>query len=226
VGRHIVTGPRGEVLTDLFETREGRAEDELQSVISAVEQGRTDRGGNLLGAFNIGYVVLQRGPGAYRWLSQADLAVERNNPEEQYLLLSNQETLSRAGIYEEVPSIVSAIDERDPSNIAAALPPSRENAEQVTSSRYQAELESGGGIVFLAETYDERWEAQMAGTQLERTDAGWGNAFVLPGTDGRLTVRFPRSTAQLIWLLVLALAWAVTVGAAFSRSQGHKARAR
>ena len=72
-------------------------------------------------------------------------------------------------------------------------------------------------MVFLAETYDERWEAHMAGVELERTEAGWGNAFVLPGTDGQLSVIFPRSTAQLVWLLVLGLAWIVVVGAAFSR---------
>ena len=226
VGRHIITGPRGEVLTDLFESRLGPSEEELQSVVSAVEQGRTDRGGNLLGAFNIGYVVLQRGPGAHRWLSQADLAVARNNPEEQYLLLSNQEALSRAGIYEEVPSIVNAIDARDPSNIAAALPPPRENAEQVNSSRFRAELEQGSGVVFLAESYDERWEAHLSGEQLERTDAGWGNAFELPSNGGQLLLTFPRSTAQIIWLMVLALAWIVVVGAAFSRSQRPKGRTR
>ena len=225
VGRHMVTGPRGEVLTDLFESRVGTSEDELQSVISAVEQGRTDRGGNLLGAFNIGYVVLERGPGAHRWLSQADLAVARNNPEEQYLLLSNQETLARAGIYEEVPSIVSAIDQRDPSNIAAALPPPRENAEQVTSSRFRAELEQGAGVVFLAETFDERWEARLAGEELQRAEAGWGNAFQLPDEGGQLSLTFPRSTGQLISLLILALAWIVVVGAAFSRSQ-RKTRTR
>lgn len=224
VGRHIITGPRGEVLTDLFESRLGRSEEELQSVISAVEQGRTDRGGNLLGAFNIGYVVLQRGSGAHRWLSQADLAVARNNPEEQYLLLANQEALSRAGIYEEMPSIVSAIDERDPSNIAAALPPSRENAEQVNSSRFRAELEQGAGVVFLAESYDERWKAYLSGEELERTEAGWGNAFELPSNGGQLLLTFPRSNAQVIWLIVLALAWIVVVGAAFSRS--HRARGR
>lgn len=226
VGRHIITGPRGEVLTDLFESRLGPSEDELQSVISAVEQGRTDRGGNLLGAFNIGYVVLQRGPGAHRWLSQADLAVARNNPEEQYLLLANQEALARAGIYEEVPSIVRAIDQRDPSNIAAALPPPRENAEQVNSSRFRAELEQGSGVVFLAESYDERWEARLAGEELERTDAGWGNAFELPSNGGQLLLTFPRSTAQIIWMLVLALAWIVVVGAAFSRSQRTRGRTR
>ena len=219
VGRHIVTGPRGEVLTDLFESRQGPSEEELQSVISAVEQGRTDRGGNLLGAFNIGYVVLQRGPGAHRWLSQADLGVARNNPEEQYLLLSNQEALARAGIYEEVPSIVSAIDERDPSNIAAALPPPRENAEQVNSSRFRAELEQGAGVVFLAESYDERWRAHLAGEELERVDAGWGNAFELPSNGGQLLLSFPRSTAQVVWLVMLALAWVIVIGAAFSRTQ-------
>jgi GT2 family glycosyltransferase len=218
IGSHMVTGPRGEVLTDLFESRVGAAEDELQSVISAVEQGRTDRGGNLLGGFNIGYVVLERGPGAHRWLSQADLAVARNNPKEQYLLLSNEEALARAGIYEKVPSIVSAIDQRDPSNIAAALPPPRENAEQVTSARFRAQLEQGGGVVFLAETYDERWEARLAGEQLDRAEAGWGNAFQLPDNGGQLALTFPRSTGQSIWLLMLALAWIVFIGAAFSRS--------
>lgn len=222
VGRHMVTGPRGEVLTDLFESRAGRSEEELQSVISAVEQGRTDRGGNLLGAFNIGYVVLQRGPGAHRWLSQADLAVVRNNPEEQYLLLSNQEALSRAGIYEQLPSIVTAIDERDPSNIAAALPPPRENAEQVTSSRFRADLESGTGVVFLAETYNERWEARLAGEELERVEAGWGNAFELSGDEGQLVLVFPRSTTQLVWLLLVGFAWVIVLGAAFSRR--HRTR--
>lgn len=225
IGRHMVTGPRGEVLTDLFESRVGSAEDELQSVISAVEQGRTDRGGNLLGAFNIGYVVLERGPGAHRWLSQADLAVARNNPKEQYLLLSNEEALSRAGIYEKVPSIVAAIDQRDPSNIAAAVPPPRENAAQVTSSHFRAELEQGAGIVFLAESFDERWEARLAGEELERVDGGWGNAFELPDNGGQLALVFPRSTGQLIWLLVLALAWFVVAGAAFSRSH-RRSRSR
>ena len=226
VGRHMVTGPRGEVLTDLFESRTGPSESELQAVISAVEKGRTDRGGSLLGSFNIGYVVLQRGPGAYRWLSQADLAVARDNPDEEHLLLSNQDVLARAGVYEEVPSVVSAIDRKDPALIQGTPPPPRENAEQQGSARYRAELEPGGGVVLLTETYDDRWQARLDGRELERTEAGWANAFELPaGRGGELVLSYPRSGAHTIGLIVLALAWIVVLGGAFSRASGAR-RAR
>lgn len=222
----MVTGPRGEVLTDLFESRTGPSESELQAVISAVEKGRTDRGGSLLGSFNIGYVVLQRGPGAYRWLSQADLAVARDNPDEEHLLLSNQDVLARAGVYEEVPSVVSAIDRKDPALIQGTPPPPRENAEQQGSARYRAELEPGGGVVLLTETYDDRWQARLDGLELERTEAGWANAFELPaGRGGELVLSYPRSGAHTIGLIVLALAWIVVLGGAFSRASGAR-RAR
>ncbi len=219
VGRHMVTGPRGEVLSDLFESRVGPSEDELQSVISSVEQGRTDRGGSLLGAFNIGYVVLERGPGAYRWLSQADLAVARDNPEEQYLLLANNEALARAGVYDELPSVVAAIDSRDPAVITGDVPATREDAEQVTSARYEADVEQGAGLLFLAEAEHVGWRATVAGEPLERAEGGWGNAFELPaGQQGRLVVSFPHRNARTAVLFVLALAWIVVVGAAFSRN--------
>ncbi|HJR45967.1 MAG TPA: glycosyltransferase [Actinomycetota bacterium] len=226
VGRHTVTGPRGEVLTDLFETRTGPSESELQAVISAVEEGRTDRGGSLLGAFNIGNVILQRGPGAYRWLSQADLAVARDNPAEEYLLLENDDVLARAGIYEELPSVVSAIDRRDPALIRGTQPPPRENAEQQGSARYRAELESGRGVVFLAEAHDPRWRARLDGETLERVEAGWANGFELPPGGGDLVLSFPRSTANTASFVVLGLAWIVILGAAFSRAAPHPRRTR
>jgi GT2 family glycosyltransferase len=217
VGRHMVTGPRGEVLTDLFESRSGLSELELQGVISAVEQGRTDRAGSLLGAFNIGYVVLERSAGAHRWLNQADLAVARDNPEEAYVLLANPEAVTRAGIYEELPSIIAAIDERDPSNITSDIAPPRENASQVSSSRYRADVEEGEGVVFLAEAFDERWSATIDGQVLEREEGGWGNAFELSGAGGELVIRYPADPSMIAWLAGLALAWVIIVGAAFSR---------
>ena len=219
IGDHMVTGPRGEVLTDLFESRVGSAEDELQSVVASVERGRTDRAGSLLGAFNIGYVILQRGPGSHRWENQADLAIARDNPEEQYLLLANPEVLGRAGVYKELPSIVQAIDQKDPSLITGTAPPARENAAQVTPNRFRADLQEGEGVVFLAEAEHEGWQARLNGQRLERVDGGWGNGFAIPrNLSGELVLEFPRSIGRSLQLLVLALGWLFILAAAFSRT--------
>ncbi|MDP9069407.1 MAG: glycosyltransferase [Actinomycetota bacterium] len=221
VGRHTITGARGELMTDLFESPAGPAESEVQAVIAAVEQGRTDRGGSLLGAFNVGYVVLERGPGAHRWLSQADLAVARDNPEERYMLLANREVLPRAGVFEELPTIISVVAERDPAVNRGIVSPPRENAERVGPARYLADLERGEGVVFLAESHDPRWQGDLDGLPLERVDAGWGNGFALPeggGGEGVLSISYRRSVSETAALGVLALAWIVIVGAAFSRN--------
>lgn len=227
LARQMVTGPRGEVLTDLFEVRTGPAEDDLQAVISSIEQGRTDRGGALLGAFNIGYVILQRGPGSHRWSNQADLAIARDNPEEQYVLLGNPEVLSRAGVYEEMPSVVEAIEERDPALISGSAPPARENASQRSPGLFEASLETGSGAVFLAEAQHDDWEAEIGGESLERVEAGWGNGFqVPPGTAGELTLEFPRSLGRSIQLIVLLLVWMLVLAAAFSRTSGPRGSRR
>ena len=218
IGRHMVTGPRGEVLSDLFEDRAGPSDDELRAVIASVEEGSTDRGGALLGAFNIRYVVLEKGPGAHRWLSQGDLAVARSGEEEDYVLLANQTALTRAGVYADVPSVVQAIEEDEEALLTEAIAVPRENAQQVTASRFEANLQQGDGVLFLAESHDDRWRASVDGEALERVEAGWGNGFALgPQDTGVLRVTYPRTAGQTIFMIVLALAWIVTVGAAFSR---------
>lgn len=217
----MITGARGELMTDLFQSPGGSAESDVRAVIAAVEQGRTDRGGSLLGAFNVGHVVLERAPGAHRWLSQADLAVRRDNPEERYILLENREVLPRAGVYEELPTIISVVAERDPAVNRGIVSPPRENAERVGPERYVADLERGEGVVFLAEAYDPRWRGDLDGLPLERVKAGWGNGFALPPGgegEGRLSISYPRSVEQSMALAALALAWIVIVGAAFSRN--------
>lgn len=218
IGRHMVTGPRGEVLSDLFEDRSGPSDDELRAVIASVEEGTTDRGGALLGAFNIRYVVLERGPGAHRWLSQGDLAVARSGEDEEYVLLANQDALTRAGVYEELPAVVDAIERNEEAVLTETLAIPRENAAQVAPARFEAELRPGEGLVFLAESEHDGWVASIDGRRLDRVDAGWGNGFALMEQDeGRLEISYPRPLGQTIFTIVLGLAWIVTIGAAFSR---------
>ncbi|MFP5353325.1 MAG: glycosyltransferase [Actinomycetota bacterium] len=218
IGRHMVTGPRGEVLSDLFEDRTGHSDDELRAVIASIEQGSTDRGGALLGAFNIRYVVLERGPGAHRWLSQGDLAVARSGEDEDYVLLANQVALTRAGVYQDLPTVVDAIESDDEALLTEGVAVPRENAHQVGHSRFEADLEQGDGVLFLAESEHEGWRASVDGRSLERIEAGWGNGFALgEGDDGALRISFRRPIGQTIFMIVLAFAWIVTVGGAFSR---------
>ena len=218
IGRHVVTGPRGEVLSDLFEDRSGHSDDELRAVIASIERGRTDRGGALLGAFNIRYIVLERGPGAFRWLSQGDLAVARSGPDEDYVLLENQDAIAHAGVYSEVPAVVAAIEANEPSLLTDDIPAPRSATLQETPSRFHAELDPGEGVVFLAEAFNEGWRAGVDGRPLEPVGSGWGNAFAVGSSDeGRLTVSFPRPLSQTTYMIVLGLAWIVVIGAAFSR---------
>lgn len=217
-GRHMITGPRGEVLSDLFEDRTGHSDDELRAVIASIESGSTDRGGALLGAFNIRYVVLERGPGAHRWLSQGDLAVARSGEDEDYVLLANQIALTRAGVYQELPAVVEAIESNEEALLTEGVAIPRENANQVGPSRFEADLQQGNGVLFLAESESDGWRASIDGEPLERVEAGWGNGFALgQSDDGSLRISFRRPVNQTIFMIVMALAWIITVGAAFSR---------
>lgn len=225
IGRHMVTGPRGEVLSDLFEDRTGPSDDELRAVIASIEQGSTDRGGALLGAFNIRFVVLERGPGAHRWLSQGDLAVARSGEDEDYVLLANQTALTRAGVYGALPTVVQAIERNEEALLTEVTAVPRENARQVTAARFEADLQRGDGLLFLAESRDGGWRANVGGRPLEAVEAGWGNGFALDADDeGTLNVFYPRPGSQVIFMVLLGLAWIVTVGGAFSRKARQQRR--
>ncbi|HEX2296529.1 MAG TPA: glycosyltransferase [Actinomycetota bacterium] len=215
---HFLTGARGHLLTDLFQRGDTAAEDTLDSVIFSIESGATDRGGSLLGAFNVRYVVLARDGTAAPWLDQRDLALIRT--ESRYLLLENQAALERAAVYAQPPPPVQAVAGRDPSVIPDTPVPRTFTAEPLSASRFAARRVDGPGTLFVAEAADARWEATIAGAPLERVAGGWGNAFDVPGSArGPLVVAFPREAGDVVWLVAIALAWIVTLGAAFSRAK-------
>lgn len=223
---HMITGSRGESLVDMFEKPHTSAHTELENVIASIEAADTDVGGSLLGSFNIRYVVLDRDPGAFRWLAQRDLALVRSEP--GYMLLETLDRVGRAAVYPEVPSHLEAVAQRDPTLIAGEIPGPTERLEPSAASRYIFEGEKPSpGEVLLAESFDPRWEATADGVPLERVDAGWANAFALPeGADAKIVVEYPRSLRDIVWLLVIGLAWVVVIGGAFSRRKPSVTRSR
>jgi GT2 family glycosyltransferase len=225
-GRTAVTDGRGGVLTNLFERKLGSGYDELESVIGSVESGATDRAGGLLGAFNIDYVVLERSGAEEEWLGQGNLAVVSEEP--TYLILENHSTLERAGLYSRVPSYVAALEEADPSVIAGAPEPTASRIERRSASSYWDPDAGGPGAVFLAETRNSGWHAELGGRSLERTEAGWGNGFQVPAAAaGSLELTYQRSVGDVAWLVVVVLLWIFIAGAAFpGRSRGRVAARR
>jgi hypothetical protein len=211
----LVTGPRGQEMTDLFDTSTSRSRS-FQRAIESIESGATDRAGGLLGAFNIRYVVVARTSGAYRWLGQRDLGLVRT--EHKYLLLENQNVLARAAVYNHLPPYVQVIAHDDPSLASDASNVQRGRAAQRAAWSYRLNSANGPGVVFLAESFDPGWRAKLQGASLGRIDGGWGNAFVIPkGLKGTLDISFPRTIFDVLWLLMIALAWVVVLGASFSK---------
>ena len=216
-GEHILTGPQGERLTDLYEISTGTGESRFRDVVASIEDGGTDLGGHFLGAFNVDFVVLSPGTASDAWLGQRDLALIRSEP--TYLILRNEASLAHAGVYEEPPVGPAAVGDADAASFAGAETPepsvrlTREN-----SSSYTAQEVEGPATLLLAESRDDGWSARIHGRPLERADAGWANAWTIPsGASGRIAVSYERP-ARLGWVLVAALiGWAITIGAAFSR---------
>lgn len=206
-----LTGPRGPVLTDLFAPHRGETYSHLERVVDSVEEGATDRGGTLLGAFNIAYVVVERGPGAVAWLDQRDLAIVRTEP--HYYLMTNEHWLPKAGVYEDVPEVVEAIAKTDTSLIPAELPIGIAKVEQISPSRYVIDDPPASGTTFLAEAADDRWRSNAG----RRVEGGWANAWRFSAPGDALVLRFPRPLSGYVWLIGIALAWIVVLGAAFSR---------
>jgi hypothetical protein len=72
--------------------------------------------------------------------------------------------------------------------------------------------------VWLSENNDPQWQARVGDTRLRRTEGGWGNAWDIPtDASGALTIEYPRGVGRLVQNVVILLAWAVAIGAAFSR---------
>lgn len=222
VGDHIVTGPHGQEMTDLFQKETPESENELHESLASIETGATDRGGRLLGAFNVRFVVLDPETAADGWLEQRDLAIVRSAPE--FLLLQNVAQPARAGVYESLPPYVSALAEDDSAGAAGVVENEPVPLEQRSASRYVADENPSAGVVFVPETADERWSATQEGTTLERVDGGWANAFEASSAGGPLTVRYARPGSHLVIWVIVGLAWIVVLGAASSTKRPVPAR--
>jgi GT2 family glycosyltransferase len=218
---YLLSGQQGPVLTDLYagQTDESRAA--FNAVYTSIEEGRTDRGGALLGAFNVRIVVVDpddEDVGA--WLRQRDLGVFRAG--DGYTLLRNNAFLPRFGVFEQEPQVLSAIAELDTARLTAAPQEAVARGRQMASSRYLAENVPGPGVAVLGESSDERWEAQANGETLERASDGWSNSFVVEaGENPTLTAEYPRSLGDVIWIVLVPLVWIALLGIAFPRS-GHR----
>lgn len=212
----FLSGPGGPVATDLFVRDSGAPYGELRRVIASIEEGATDRGGRLLGAFNVTFVVLDRADDSAPWLDQRDLALIRTEP--GFVILENRAALPRAGIYEELPAYVAAVERTDPSLTSRGAQVAISDLKRDGPRSFVAPDASGPGVLFVAESAAPGWIAAAGNRELDRVEGGWGNAFALSGAiEGRIEVFYPRSAGGVVLLCAQVLAWVVVVGAAFSR---------
>jgi hypothetical protein len=210
---HTLSGPSGPLIDDLYPDGSGPGAARLQSTIAAVEQSATDRGGRLLGAFNIRYVVVARAALREGWLRQRDLGVVRSEPE--YLLLENGASLPRAGVLRELPP--GAGLGRSPLETAAAVD-AEANLTPQGRARFGGEGIQGPGVVWLAENPSPGWSATLGGRKLSAVEEVWGNAFRLPpGSKGELEVTHLRPLGHLVWFGAAAVGWLAAFGAATAR---------
>lgn len=220
----FVTGPHGRELNDLFEKETPGAEEQLDRAIASIESGATDRGGSLLGAFNIRFVVLDPGAFDEHWLEQRDLAAIRRS--DNYVFLQNYAEPARSGLFANRPAYVSALDQGDPSAVAGATTELLAPAVQRSASRYGIEGNVPPGVAFLPETSHPRWTATAGGDELQRAEGGWGNAFEVPSaSEEGLEMRYARPGLHLVILVIVGLAWIVVLGAA-SSTKRHRPNVR
>jgi GT2 family glycosyltransferase len=221
VTRSLLTDSRGLELNDLFAATSGEGTRRLTEIIDLIQVGETDRAGNLLGSFNIRFVIVDLDSGTRPWEAQRDLALIRR--ESGYFVFQDDSSLDRAAVYEELPPYIAAIEEEDPS-LASDEPPARHAIlARESPSRYMAARGSTPGVAFLAETKAKGWTATSGGDALERIPSGWGNAFEVPAADERpLEIEFPRSLFDYAALVALPLLWLFMIGAAFPSRRSEK----
>ena len=214
IEERVVTGPHGQEITDLFQKESPEAEAELDEVIASIETGATDRGGRLLGVFNIRFIVLDPASAEQGWMEQRDLAAVRTSGE--YVFLQNAAAPARAGVYDELPRSVAALAEDDPASVAGVEQEEPTPLQQRSASLYVADESVSAGIAFIPESADERWGATYGGEQLETVGAGWANAWTVGEGEGPLEVRYARPASHFVIWIVVGLAWIVVLGAASS----------
>ena len=212
----FLSGPAGPQITDLFVRDGGEPYTELGRVVASVEEGATDRGGRLLGAFNVAFVVLDRADDIGPWLDQRDLALVRTEP--GFFILENRAALPRAAIYEDLPAYVSAVARTDPSLTSRGAQAPVTALERTGIRSFAVDDGRGPGVLFLAEAAAPGWIASAGDRELDHIEGGWGNAYLLSGAiKGRIQISYPRPLGSAVVLAVQVLAWVVVVGAAFSR---------
>ncbi|MFN2524896.1 MAG: glycosyltransferase family 2 protein [Actinomycetota bacterium] len=215
---YFVTGSRGQVLTDNFENSSESSDDFLARAVGSIEADATDRGGSLLGAFNIRFVVVDRNGRPSSWLRQRDLALLRSEP--AYLLFENQSPIVHAGLFEEIPIYVRAVSEGEAVLSGGRAPAQRRALEPSSSRAYHAADVAGPAVVWLSEAANPRWRATLEGVRLPKTDGGWGNAFsVASDLNGELSVSYPYRVSNVLILFAVGLGWIVVLGASLGRSR-------
>ncbi len=222
---YILTDARGAELTDLFASHSGQGSALLNEVLGSIVAGETDRAGNLLGSFNIRYVIVARNADTGPWLSQRDLALVRT--EDDVLVFEDSSSLDRAALYDELPPYVAAVEREDARLASEGQQIERAALVRSDPAKYRGIDLGGPGVAFLAETSHDDWTATADGEALERVESGWGNAFSVPaGAVEALEVDHPRTALELATLIGLPLLWIFVIGAAFPSRRREKARMR
>lgn len=224
---YLLTGAQGPVLNDLFARRSGDERDDFNAAFESIEEGLTDRGAALLGAFNVRLVVVQPDdPNLDDWLAQRNLGVIRRG--EDYVLMRNDAALNRFAVYEESPPVLAALEEGDLALAAGRTPEPQQVGENLAGHRHRVESVTGPSVALLTESHDVRWVGNADEVSLEQSEArGWANAFEISGsTSSAVTVDHPRSTGELMWRILMPLLWIALMGLAFPRAAGRSASSR
>ena len=217
---HVLSGPEGPLIDEIYADESSAGATALQRSIAAIEQGATDRGGRLLGAFNIRFVVMGSGAPDRAWLRQRDFGVVRS--ESEYSLLENHADLPRGGIYAALPAGARLQPER----LATAA---RAELEAALEPRGPARLElqsaRGPAVAWLAENRSPGWRARWGERDLEAVGDAWGNAFRLPaGFEDEFVVSHSRTVGDYLWFVGVGVAWLAVLGAATARRPPRRGR--
>jgi hypothetical protein len=216
----VLSGPSGPLIAELLADESSAGAVALQEAIAAIEQGATDRGGRLLGAFNVRFVVLGRDAPARAWLRQRDFGVVRS--ESEYSLLENHADLPRGGIYAALPAGASLHPERRTTAATAEL---EESLERRGPARLELQGARGPAVAWLAENRSPGWEARLGDRDLAARGGVWGNAYRVPGGfRDELVLSHPRTAGDYLWFAVIGVAWLAALGAATARRTPGRAR--
>jgi GT2 family glycosyltransferase len=199
-----VTGPDGRTLLDSGKPAPPAAAEALETLVTDIVQARTHRVGAMLRMFNIGYVVVRRGPGADRLAGlvgrQQDLTLR---PSPQAALYQGP-SVSPGGwvIRGEAPTRIQDLV------TGPGLVPLRGPGAPATVR--------GPATVVLPVPAAKNWRATVSGAELQRTAVlGWEQGFIVPaGVSGSVRLERlgqDRRDALLLVQGLLALAAVATM---------------